>query len=260
MTRSLSLTERIKRLYGEFRTWSPEQRRALRRFPSRAEFRKRAARPDDNPGTIVAFFTRDSLYEKEAQRLIRSAELLNLPIHAVAVDSAGSWVRNAGLKPGVLVNLRRELRGPLLYLDVDAVIHRNPWPDLLSAYADADMAVYYDKDDQLISATILICDTDAAMDALNIWESGCKAEPEKWDQMVLQEIIASNAVAIRSSHLPVAYCWIFDSEGNEGDEVFIEQLQASREVNKKTGRFGVSNFLARRKDRVKEIEKVLFER
>ena len=254
---ALSLPKRIKRLFGELRTWSPEQRRVVRRFPDRAELTERAAKPGDTTGTIVAFYTRDSLYEIEAQRLIRSAELLNLPTHVEAVDSAGSWVRNAGLKPGVLVRLRRELRGPLLYLDVDAVLHRNPWPELLAAYSGSDLAVYHEPNGRLASGTVLIGDTAAALEALIAWQIGCAAEPEKWDQIVLEELLGSSAIT-GSSRLPVSYCWIFDKEDNKGDVVVVEHLQASREINKRTGRFGMSNFLTRRRDRVKEIERILF--
>jgi hypothetical protein len=88
----------------------------------------------------VAFYTKNSLYEFEARRMVSSARRLGLSVETTAFDSAGSWVRNASLKAAFLLEARQQHRGPLLYVDVDAVFHRNPWPQL-SQY-ECDIALY----------------------------------------------------------------------------------------------------------------------
>ncbi|AYG69606.1 hypothetical protein CCGE531_23775 (plasmid) [Rhizobium sp. CCGE531] len=193
--------------------------------------------------------------------MCRSAERIGLSVRATALPSAGSWVLNAGLKPGFLLQERARLRGPMLYVDVDAVFHRNPWPELRKL--DCDLAAYYEADGRLVSATILINDTPEAARLIECWREGCLAKPDMWDQLVLEQIIAEDAARaqprFRIAQLPVSFCWIFDRIENEPvGEVFIEQLQASREATKRKRWFGrIGKRLKRRRDRVEEIERIL---
>ncbi|WZB63719.1 putative nucleotide-diphospho-sugar transferase [Achromobacter xylosoxidans] len=191
-------------------------------------------------GMTVAFFTRDSIYETEKNRLVRSAERLQLPVDAQAIDTTGSWVRNAAMKPGVLVGMRRKHRGPMLYVDVDAVFHRNPWPSL--GALDCDIAAYHEPDGHLLSGTLYINDTPAAATLLDEWAAACGANPDEWDQLVLERILAEDAARAepryRQARLPVAYCWIFDKIDNAASaQVYIEHLQASRESQQLKGLF-----------------------
>jgi len=242
--------------------WSPEHKRMLASFPNRAALARQPAVEPGSTGTIVAFFTRDSIYETEKNRLQRSAELLNLPLDAQAVDTTGSWVRNAAMKPGVLAGMRNKHRGPLLYVDVDAVFHRNPWPGLMAL--ECDIAAYYEPEGHLLSGTLFINDTPAASELLETWARACADNPDEWDQLVLERIIAEDAVRdaprYRLEKLPVSYCWIFDKTNNEScDAVFIEHLQASREARQRRRRFGrPGRSVRRRRDRVLAIESILF--
>ncbi|WP_454852511.1 putative nucleotide-diphospho-sugar transferase [Rhizobium binxianense] len=213
------------------------------------------------PGEIIAFFTPDSFYEQEAGRMVASARRLGLSVTTTPVESAGSWVRNAALKPTFLLGERREKRGPLLYVDVDAVFHRDPWP-ILSACA-CDVAVYREHG-RLISATILLHDTVAAQRLLEMWKEGCDRDPEIWDQIVLEQILDEDQVSgnpqFKVCELPVSLCWIFDHTGDGLPEVvYIEQLQASRQamIEKHFGR--ERSKLRRRRRRVAEIERILSE-
>ncbi len=218
------------------------------------------AKPSDN--LIVAFYTRDSFYEREAQRMAASAARLGLSVAATAVDSAGSWVRNASMKAEFLFNERLGRRGPLLYVDVDAVFHRNPW-SALEEYM-GDVAVHYDTHvNKLIAATILINDTPAALRLMEMWKDRCNGNPDIWDQVVLEQIIAEDAASETQQfdvrHIPAAFCWIFDRVSNTAvDTVFIEQLQASREARSKPRWFGlVGKRLQRRRERVEIIDRIL---
>lgn len=248
-------------ILNKIRPWSPQQRALIVPFPAKQDLAERKSAATNADGPIVAFFTEGSFYEQEKERMAYSAERLGLKVYATAVPSAGSWVLNAGLKPGFLLQERARLRGPMLYVDVDAVFHRNPWPELRKL--ECDIAVYYEGDERLISATILINDTPGAAELIERWREGCLAKPEVWDQVVLEEIIAEDAASAKPQFkvikLPASFCWIFDrvENGAIGD-VFIEQLQASREATKRKRWFGrIGKRLKRRRDRVEEIECVL---
>ncbi len=253
--------KRLLNILDKIRPWTARQRALIVPFPTDRDLPERKSRAAAADGPIVAFFTEGSFYEREKERMVRSAERIGLKVHATALPSAGSWVLNAGLKPGFLLEERTRLRGPLLYVDVDAVFHSNPWPELRGL--DCDIAAYYEADGSLVSATLLINDTPEAAHLLELWRQGCLANPDMWDQLVLQRIIAEDArraqPRFRVIRLPVSFCWIFDRVENEHvSEVFIEQLQASREATKRKRWFGrIGKRLKRRRDRVDEIERIL---
>ncbi len=249
------------RLFDKFRPWGRAHRKMAVAFPTPAELAARK-RADTGPvGTVVAFYTTNSFYEHEKERLLASARHLGLKIISVAVENTGSWVRNAGLKPSVLLQQRKAVRGPLLYVDVDAVFHRNPWPELLPI--QSDIAVYYEKSGHLLSGTVLLNDTDAALALLEAWHKGCAEAPDTWDQLVLEQILADDAAKAAPCYLvdrlPVSFCWIFDHLDNEPvEQVYIEHLQASREAKKRRRFLGrTGKRLQRRRDRIAEIERIL---
>ncbi|WP_267548880.1 putative nucleotide-diphospho-sugar transferase [Rhizobium rhizogenes] len=248
-------------ILNKIRPWTAQQRALIVPFPTEQDLAERKSKTSATDGPIVAFFTEGSFYEQEKERMSRSAERIGLKVQATALQSAGSWVLNAGLKPGFLLQERERLRGPLLYVDVDAVFHRNPWPELHKL--DCDIAAYYEGNQRLISATILINDTPAAAQLLERWRQGCLANPEMWDQLVLEQIIAEDAASghslFRVVKLPASFCWIFDRvENGAVSQVFIEQLQASREATKRKRWFGrIGKRLKRRRDRVEDIERIL---
>lgn len=211
-------------------------------------------------GIVVGFYTRDSLYENEAARMRRSAELAGLPVALTAVESTGSWVRNAGLKAGFLRMARETLRGLLLYVDVDAVFHADPWPFLSTL--DCDIAVHISKRGELLSGTILLKDTPATVALLDEWVAAIAASPDEWDQRVLERVI-QQALAqgrLKFARLPNTLCWVTDNKNEKPDgPIVIEHLQASREVNIVKRLFGrIPGKVKRRRNRVIEIEKKLW--
>lgn len=235
---------------------TPEFKRFVRPFPKFEEIQKSSG----PSGIVVGFYTRGSFYEDEAKRMEKTARRLGLVVETTAVESAGSWVRNAALKPTFLLEARERLRGPLLYVDVDAVFHRDPWPPLSDM--KSDIGVFYSSDGKLISATIYLADTPEVLSLLREWKEACDKDPDVWDQVTLQNILEKKMLdTLTISRLPVSFCWVFDRFKNEfTDEVYIEQLQASRQATSRRRFFrGTSKRLIRRNARIAEIEQILRE-
>ncbi|ASV87992.1 nucleotide-diphospho-sugar transferase family protein (plasmid) [Ochrobactrum quorumnocens] len=249
----MSFLETIRR---KFFAITPEYRRFVRPFPKFHELRQSLK----TSGTVVGFYTRNSFYADEAKRMEKSARRLGLTVETTAMDGAGSWVKNAALKPTFLLEAREAHKGPLLYVDVDAVFHKDPWPKLDAI--DADIGVFYSREGNLISATIFLADTPEVLELLRQWKNACDSQPEIWDQVTLQEILSNiSDKRLSIARLPVSFCWVFDRFKNGfSDEVFIEQLQASRQATSKRRLFGRrSKRLVRRDERIKEIEHILAE-
>lgn len=209
---------------------------------------------DDRPGTIVGFFTEGTRYEAEAKRLGASVEALGLPLHLEKIPATDDWLAAVRCKPGILRQLREKLRGPLLYVDVDAVVHADPWP-YLRGYS-ADVAVAGHRDEQIISGTILINDTPGALKLIDTWIEAQQADPTAWDQHALQTaaLLPKDAAGYRVDFLPPEMCRVFDRRYKPPIEAVIEHLQASRERNAEAADDQLVEQLARRHARIAELE------
>ena len=214
-------------------------------------------------GTIIAFHTPDEVYRAEAARLKKTLDALGLKYHFFEVSPEKNWVRTTLLKPSWIKKAREELSGPLLYIDVDAFVHRDPWP-YLSQYTGDLAAVVYDNG-ELNSATIWVNDTAGARTLISRWlelanerrrdDSGdLTPTGDNGDQGVLRlamlEFENAQSPHVRFQRFPVNLTYIFD----RGDlyftvgPVLVEQLQASRESTQHPKR------LARRRARLAELE------
>ena len=185
-----------------------------------------------------------------------SAERLEL---AVAIEEVPSqnWLQIVRSKVQFLISQRRDRRGPLLYVDVDAVFHSDPWQQLAVLGADVSFAVLLDG--KARSGTMYLADTPGASTFLQDWQQRLHASPEAWDQHPLTGIAreAADGTSLGYSwhNLPPGLCYIFDrAEKTAGTGVVpvIEHLQASREMRDPT-----SVHCARRRERIRDIDNAL---
>jgi hypothetical protein len=212
-------------------------------------------------GMIIAFHTPDEIYRTEAERLKGSLDRLGLEYSVTVVEPESNWVRTTLLKPTWIKPARQELRGPLLYIDVDAFVHEDPWPHCQEL--DADMAAVVYPSGELNSATLWINDTPEALVLLDRWASwstnrrasddgSLRQIGDDSDQGVLRQIVEAEEraadPAFRFARLTPNLASIFDRQDDyRFGPVAIEQLQASREITQREKR------LARRRDRLAEL-------
>ena len=210
-------------------------------------------------GKVIAFHTDDSLYNREASRMKRSLAKLEIGAEITVIPTLDNWVEGCALKSSFLYDARTRLRGPLLYVDVDAFLHKNPW-DYLCRY-ESDVSVFISPSGELISSVILLNDTPGCLDILHRWRCEQIKHPEEWDQRVLQNIIDcdhfQNTGGVSVERLPPTFCTILNQRNiHDISDVYIEQLQASRESEKKWG-FVKETKGSRRSERTKELEALL---
>lgn len=229
-------------------------------YPSTLDLLDSAGIPRDQQrphyrGTIVAFNTSDPLYTEEARRFKGRLSDLGLDHDVTVVPPREDWVRNCAIKPDIISSARERLEGPLLYTDVDAYFHRDPWP-ILEQHSNCDCAAFIKPDGELLSGTVLFNDTLAARRLIDEWAQRQRRLNTTWDQRVLQEIILEDEAKpieereYRFHRLSPCMTYIFDGIGF--DYLYrgpiVEHLQASREFStKKRGHLG------RRHARLKEL-------
>jgi len=209
---------------------------------------------DDLAGLIVAYFTEDNHYVQEARRLEASVKRFYLPLSLTGISNQGDWLVNVRFKARFLSHVRKAHCGPLLYVDVDSVIHRDPWPYLNGL--DCDVAFCAFRDGKARSGTIYLADTPGASHFLGDWVRRIDDNPAAWDQHPLDDIAREqrtiNNTTYRVQFLPPSLCWVFDRVGQVSSlcsEVapIIEHLQASRE-----GKSGP--LLERRRERIAALD------
>lgn len=251
------------------RAWSSYAKKAKVSFPLVIDNKIKASL--ESNVTVVAYHTRDELYTHEAKRLYASAARLDIPVKITVIDDQGGWIKNTSFKAAFLQKMRTEIRGPILYVDVDAVFHRSPLESL--ADISCDIAVCHDiQDGHLMSGTLFLQDTSRAMELMVEWNEKCKQRTNVWDQKVLEDILTNNKNLSKPyykvSELPIEYCWVFDRECNlkqSNGVVYIEHLQASRSIQDEQRRKKSYSWfhlrkksVQRRIDRISEIENILF--
>lgn len=182
--------------------------------------------------TIFGFYTDDKLYTKHAQILEQSAKKFDINVE-LREFSKNDWQKIIAFKPTFIAQMRREIKGPILYIDADAVVLEDIRPYFSNI--KEDIAVHLMNDERLVSSTLFINETPNAHALMDEWEKRMLAEPERWDQVILQELVFEwlEAGKITLKNLPPSYTFIFDTSrrvyGNDVKPI-IEQLQASRDM------------------------------
>lgn len=184
----------------------------------------------------VSFFTPD--YADCALALVASLEKFELDHSVEAVESRGSWVGNAGMKPEFIWRKMDEAAGrPVVWLDADCVVRRNPEELNRGLQAAADIAaVVWSRpgrsDAELLSGTLWFPATVAGRRLVDAWIELQAQLPNKWDQVTL--MMAVEKLNSRLAVLPIEYCWIFDTHARlfPGRQPIIEHYQHSRTARK----------------------------
>jgi len=189
---------------------------------------------------VCAYYTRDTLYEEQAKRLIVSLNKFKIPYDVRAIENLGDWYKNTGYKPTFLKTmLEKHSDKSVVYVDCDAEFLRYPdlfenWSTLV--YIDVGVYVFdrscYKKSAQgteVLSGTIFLKNNKKVYELVEKWEKECKEHPRVWDQRSLEKVLNG-----QFHSLPGEYCKIFDRMDNIKDPVIVH-YQASRQVRKNKG-------------------------
>lgn len=199
---------------------------------------------------VVAYFSEGTPYEREADLLRASLERVGMPHRIDPVPDRGGWYANTAYKAEFLGAVREEESGPLLYLDVDAVVHAS-----CECYFDRlgtrgiDFGAHWFRGParkptgrevtrempRMLSGTLFLGDT-----------AGCRALLSNW--RALNELWRSRGIVqgggqknlwftltcmpgLRTERLSGRYCRVFDKPWayDPNEPVVIEHTIASRD-------------------------------
>ena len=186
-----------------------------------------------NAPVVISYFTRNTAYEARAAELQESITALgDYPFYIMGLDDSGVWEVNCSIKALFILNVLTELQRPVLWVDADARVLREPIVD-----DHLDFAIHRFDGWEFASGTVFFNATDAAMRLLRRWVELCLEKPLIWDQILLDqawcELSASGALV--TGWLPESYTFIYDRDRNvlaAGTPV-VEHYQESRAVPSK---------------------------
>lgn len=76
--------------------------------------------------TLISFYTKDWQYPQHAKRLAAECKALDMPCVIEELPSTGSYLKNTCLKPQFILDKLRELKSPVLWVDVDGSLLKSP--------------------------------------------------------------------------------------------------------------------------------------
>ena len=214
--------------------------------------------PKQKKPTVVAYYTKGTGYEKEAERLRASLKPIGLNSCIVPIDNLGSWQANTQHKARFLREMFDCCKGQdLLYVDADATFER--YPARLINFK-GDIGIHYRAKKrgnmELLTGTIYLANNDRARALVDQWIEYNDAHPLEWDQRNLQKVLDQRGVentkesikreareallgngasneSLKLVELPAEYCAIFDQD--MADDPVIKHWQASRRLKGEVG-------------------------
>jgi hypothetical protein len=170
----------------------------------------------------VGYFTIDTPYAQEADKLRQSLDRLHLPHELTGVPNLGSWQKNTQYKSRFIQQQLQQHDGrPLVYLDVDALVLRRP---VLFNDLDCDLAFVRFNGEELLSGTVYFGNTPTCRKVVDRWVHNCQRFPDTfppdllghypngeaaWDQRLL-DLARIETPGVRCVELPQAYTYIED--------------------------------------------------
>jgi len=186
---------------------------------------------------FVAYYTINTAYEHEANKLKASLSKLNLLYDIVPVPSLGSWQKNTRFKAKFMQQMLLKHKGKnLVYVDVDAVVHSIP---ILFKDMKCDIGIRYQdfrwRQNECLSGTIFMANNERSMkickewESINIKEKDNRKNLEQWNLGNAIDLYGKQ-IGLKVQNIPPEYTFIFDlmKQIYPNIKPVIEHFQASR--------------------------------
>lgn len=195
------------------------------------------------------------LYEKEVAALLESITDLggDVELLPVKIDCRGSWIANVQQKADVVLGAMDDWPNrDIVWVDSDARFKAEPTL-LYEMETRMNFAAYFIPDvfkapmrrpwgpqrssSALAGGTMYFANRQATRNLVIDWIAACQLRPTTWEQQNLQRVLGEtiDSDVFYFSHLPQAYCKVFDRDWYPREEgpVVILHTQASRKLKRK---------------------------
>lgn len=153
--------------------------------------------------TLISFYTPDWKYPHHAERLKRECEALGVPYKIEELKSTGSYLRNTCLKPQYILDCLKELKSPVLWVDVDASLLRREMFYIQADFAARPMSP--DRDRTWHVGTMWFNYTPAMIEFLEKW---IENTGNLSDESALEKTWQDHGFLIETCHLPPEFFYI----------------------------------------------------
>lgn len=172
-----------------------------------------------------SFFTVNTSYEKEIQKLQNGLNKFGLNHELFGMESLGSWVKNTQMKPSVIKAAMLKYERDVVYLDADAVLMQNP---VFFDTVDADLSYYKIHEwNEILTGTMFFKNTPEVIELLDKWIQ-LNSENDNPDAKNFQILMESPENNLKVEKLPADYIKIFDNKLIVSEDPVIVHNQASR--------------------------------
>lgn len=183
--------------------------------------------------TVISFYTVNTPYEKEIQKLIASLDMYNVKHSVSSIQTLGSWEKNCQHKARCILHAMETIETNIVWLDADAVITR--YPSLFDEL-ECDLAYHYlEHRKELLSGTLFLANNERMRELVREWIA-LNDTNRAWDQKNLQSIV-ENRNNIAKQVLPAAYCKIYDNRHQQVTDPVVMHYQASRRYKRAVGTY-----------------------
>lgn len=189
---------------------------------------------------IVAFYTKNTGYEKEIKKLQISVKKMNHDIYVEGIKNLGSWDLNTKHKPYLVLNAMERYPDEdyFLFLDADAIVNKKiPTENITGDIAVCHKVIESKKQKGwLLSGTIFIKNNDKMKKIMNEWIDINKKNPKIFDQDTLYTVLKNNFQKLDIQRLSLIYCKINGSKNSVHKKIknpVISHNQASRKLKGK---------------------------
>lgn len=145
---------------------------------------------------IISYYTIDTVYEKEIQKLIESLEKFKLPYKIYGIFTLGSWLVNTGYKAEFVEAVLGIIDRPCVWLDADCEVLKMPSLFAQMVADKVSIAVYIRgdvKEPNLNSSTVYFGNDAFCKETVKKWAEKVKElKYDVWDQKCLEYVYLEN--------------------------------------------------------------------
>lgn len=159
--------------------------------------------------TVISFYTKDWRYSEYASKMRKDCDLLQIDNVIEELPSTGSYLKNTCLKPRFILDKLKQLKSPVLWVDVDAKIMKRPdifcIDDFDKRYDFAAKKMSEQRTRTWHVGTIYCNYTHAMIQFLEEW---IKNTGEISDESALEFTWQNNKELLRTTDIPNEYFFI----------------------------------------------------